>query len=242
MQSKRTRLDRFISSHTQANKKDVRLLLAQQRILVDGQVATDIHQPVDEFSHIRFDGEVLQANTPSYIMLNKPIGVVSATKDAQHTTVIDLLHRPDSSHLHIAGRLDRFSSGLLLLTNDGRWSRRLSEPKFAVTKKYLVTVKNPITEDYIEAFAKGMFFAYENITTRPATLRIVNEHTAEICLTEGRYHQIKRMFGRFRNPVLTLHRTAIGLLTLDAALSSGEHRDLTPAEVKTISHPTLNAD
>lgn len=240
MHSKRTRLDRFISTHTQTHRKEVRLLLAQQRIQVDGRIATDIHQPVDEFSHIMFDGEVLQANTPSYIMMNKPIGVVSATKDTLHTTAIDLLNRPDRAHLHIAGRLDRFSSGLLLLTNDGRWSRSLSEPGFSVTKRYIVTVKHPITDDYIHAFSAGMFFAYENITTRPATLHILDEHTAEICLTEGRYHQIKRMFGRFRNPVLALHRIAIGNLALEATLNQGEYRDLTALEVRTITQPEQN--
>ena len=235
MQSKRTRLDRFISQHLRVNRKDVRLMLARKRVSVDGVTAYNIDQAIDEFSLIVVDGQVLQANTPVYVMMNKPVGVVSATIDEQHRTVIDLLDRRDKNNLHIVGRLDLNSSGLLLLTNDGRWSRQLTSPQNKVTKVYRVTLENPLTEEYIHAFAEGMFFAYEGITTKPATLEIIADHVAQVSLTEGRYHQIKRMFGRFRNPVLELHRTAIGQLSLDAYLLPAQSRDLTSQEVRGIS-------
>ncbi|MCP8688033.1 pseudouridine synthase [Marinobacterium sedimentorum] len=234
MQSRVARLDRFISVQTGINRKHVRLMLARGRVLVDGVQAKDIQQPIGEFSRVLLDGQVLQANTPRYVMLHKPVGVVSATRDDEHRTVIDLLQADYRHGLHIAGRLDLNSSGLLLLTNDGRWSRGLSAPDSGVSKRYRVTLANPIDEEYIQAFADGIYFDYEGICTRPAGLRILGERLAEVTLTEGRYHQIKRMFGRFRNPVLELHRCAIGNLTLDADLLPGQSRELTAWEVACI--------
>jgi 16S rRNA pseudouridine516 synthase len=234
MESRFTRLDRFISVQTGINRKHVRLMLARGRVLVDGVQATDIQQPIGEFSRVLLDGQVLQANTPRYVMLHKPVGVVSATRDDEHRTVIDLLQADYRHSLHIAGRLDLNSSGLMLLTNDGRWSRGLSAPDSGVCKRYRVTLANPVGEEYIQAFADGMYFGYEDITTRPVGLRILGERLAEVTLTEGRYHQIKRMFGRFRNPVLALHRCAIGNLVLDAALAPGQSRELTAWEVASI--------
>jgi 16S rRNA pseudouridine516 synthase len=189
---------------------------------------------VDEFSHIQLDGQILQANTPVYLMLHKPIGVVSATKDTQHKTVIDLLDCEVRDELHIAGRLDLNSSGLLLLTNDSRWSDALMSPTHKVDKVYRVTLANPLTEEYIAAFAEGMYFSFEDIMTQPAKLVILADHVAEVTLKEGKYHQIKRMFGRFRNPVVGLHRLSIGDIVLDEALASGESRVLTAAEVACI--------
>lgn len=242
-----TRLDRFISAHSDLNRRDVRLAIAKQRILIDGQVAKDINQPIGPFTHITLDAKTLQSRTPVYIMMNKPKGVVSATIDNKHKTVLDVLAgQPISSapeslaattytieygDLHISGRLDLNSSGLLLLTNDGHWSQRLSSPKKNIAKRYQVTVEKPLSETYIEAFAKGMYFSYEGIMTRPATLKIITPTTAEVSIVEGRYHQIKRMFGHFRNKVLSLHRLAVGDLLLDDSLSSGESRFLSPTEI-----------
>lgn len=231
MRSKRARLDRFISQQIGLNRRDVRPLLAQKRIFVDGSPATEINHVIDEFSYVTLDDRVLQDNTPSYVMMNKPVGVVSATKDERHKTVIDLLERPDRHHLHLVGRLDFNSSGLLLLTNDGRWSRQLTTPENKIAKLYRVTLEKPVTEDYIQAFSEGMYFPFEDITTRPATLHIVSDYVAEVSLMEGRYHQIKRMFGRFDNEVLTLHRLSIGNLSLDSLLSPGQSRELTNREV-----------
>ncbi len=233
------RLDRFISDFCQINRKAVRLILAQKRVTVDATVATDIAQIVDQFSHIVMDNKVLQENQPHYIMLNKPVGVVCATKDEKHKTVIDLLTGQFDQEirecLHIVGRLDLNTSGLVLLTNDSRWSERLTSPEHKVDKCYQVTLENPLTTEYIKAFAQGMYFSYEEITTQPATLRIISSFQAEVILTEGRYHQIKRMFGRFRNPVIALHRQSIGNLSLDESLKGGESRALSLSEVISIA-------
>lgn len=226
MSISRTRLDRFISEKCQINRKKVRLLLAQKRVSVDGIIATDISKIIDKFSVIALDDKIIQQHKALYVMLHKPIGVVCATKDDKHTTVIDLLCQlltPDEkASLHIVGRLDLNTSGLVLLTNDSRWSEQLTSPKSKVEKHYLVTLKKPLSNEYIQAFAKGMYFAYEQITTKPVRLNIIDQYRAEVILTEGRYHQIKRMFGRFNNPVIALHRTSIGDFVLDEHLKEGE--------------------
>jgi len=228
MSINRARLDRFISEACQINRKKVRLLLAQHRVVVDGIIATDIALPIDKFSVILLDDKILQQNKPLYIMLHKPIGVVCATKDKQHRTVIDLLDKllssTEKASLHIVGRLDLNTSGLVLLTNDSRWSEELTSPTNKVEKHYTVTLKNPLTQEYIPAFFEGMHFSYENIITRPAVLTIISQYKAKVVLTEGRYHQIKRMFGRFNNPVIALHRTSIGQYVLDDNLNVGESK------------------
>lgn len=231
MSSTRTRLDRFMSQQLSIKRQAIRSIIAQGPIVVDGKVADDVQQTIHQFSHVIFDRKILQNNKPRYVMLHKPKGVVSATKDLKHQTVIDLLDKNERDKLHIAGRLDMNSSGLILLTNDGRWSRQLSSPLNHIIKRYRVDLEKPLDERYISAFSQGMYFEYEGITTQPAQLKIISSHVGEVSLTEGRYHHIKRMFGRFQNKVLQLHRLSIGNLFLDPALSPGESRQLHQGEV-----------
>ncbi|EGG98994.1 Ribosomal small subunit pseudouridine synthase A [gamma proteobacterium IMCC2047] len=239
MPAKSARLDRFISSKMAISQKAVRPILAQGRVAVDGCVCRDRQQIINTFSRITLDGQILQANTPLYLMMNKPKGVVSATRDNQYQTVIDLLDHPERSKLHLVGRLDFNSTGLLLLTNDSGWSQQLMKPDQKVSKRYRVTVNNPLDQQTVDAFAAGMYFAYEDATTRPAGLNIINDYEAEVTLTEGRYHQIKRMFARCNNKVLALHRIAIGNLLLDPSLSAGQSRELSAAEVTDITDQVI---
>lgn len=234
MTTQRTRLDRFVSERERINRKDVRLLLAQGRISVDDEPAVSITQNIGPFTRVTLDQRVLQSKTAHYIMLHKIAGVVSATKDDQHRTVIDLLSASYSNELHIVGRLDFNSTGLLLLTNDGRWSRSLSDPSENIAKTYRVLLERPINEDYVKAFEAGMYFAFEGLTTRPAKLRIVSDFEAEVDLFEGRYHQIKRMFGRFDNPVKALHRVSVGAVNMDCGLAPGQWRELTLSELNSL--------
>lgn len=231
---KKSRLDKFLASSLSLGKIDVKLLLAKKRVEVNDEVIDDAAYQINKFSHIKVNGVALQNQQPIYIMLNKPIGVVSATKDNIHKTVIDLLNCSNKNELHIVGRLDLNTSGLLLLTNDSRWSERLTLPESKVPKTYQVTLQNKLTSDYIEAFQQGMYFEFENITTQPADLVLLSDYFAQVILMEGKYHQIKRMFGRFRNPVVKLHRSQIGTLLLDDALEAGQSRDLTQYEVNNI--------
>jgi 16S rRNA pseudouridine516 synthase len=245
MQTKSFRIDRYMSKKLNINRRDIKLMLAQGRIVINGDVIREIETIVEEFDHVLLDGELLQDKKAVYIMMNKPIGVVSATKDNLHKTVIDLLPKDFLSNelspskeidheLHIVGRLDLNTSGLLLLTNDSRWSRKIMSPEAKVKKVYKVTLENNVTEETVTAFAKGMYFPFENITTLPAKLTILTHNVAEVVLMEGKYHQIKRMFGRFRNPVLALHRSSVGSLELDETLAAGESRALRSYEVNSI--------
>lgn len=145
--------------------------------------------------------------------------------------MLDLLDEPDKHELHIGGRLDLTTTGLLIITNDGLWSRRLTEPRSRLGKIYRVTTEQPITHEYAEAFAQGLYFAYENLTTLPAELEILDNHCALLTLHEGRYHQVKRMFGHFQNKVIGLHRERMGSLVLDPALAPGQYRALNSAEI-----------
>lgn len=234
------RLDRFLVQHCRLRKRAVQLILAQRRVQVDGISVDCGNMIINHFSHICLDHQPLQAHQGYYLMLNKPVGVVSATQDQLHKTVIDLLDYSYKSQLHIVGRLDLNSSGLLLFSNDSRWSKQITEPKVKVPKRYLVTLAKPITPDYVAAFADGMYFSYENITTMPAQVTILSDYSAEVVLYEGKYHQLKRMFGRFRNKVLSIHRLSVGKLKLDDALKPGANRLLTADEVMLFNIDTDN--
>ncbi|WP_426358391.1 pseudouridine synthase [Pseudocolwellia sp. HL-MZ19] len=230
----KSRIDKFISTVLSVNKREVKLLLARKKVMVDDIIITDAAFQINKFSVIAVNNKILQREQPMYIMLHKPVGVVSATKDEIHKTVIDLLHFPNKETLHIVGRLDLNTSGLMLLTNDSRWSERLTLPQSKVPKVYQVTLKDKLTQDYIAAFKQGMYFEYEDITTAPAILEIMSDYVAKVILMEGKYHQIKRMFGRFSNQVMQLHRSKIGSLDLDINLKAGESRELTADEVENI--------
>lgn len=226
------RLDRFLSNQPHLNRQAARQLLASGQVRVDGAEVCDGLREVSQFSRIELASELLQAGkTARYFMLHKPPGVVSATEHDEHRTVLDLLDEPDKAELHLAGRLDLNTSGLLLITNDGQWSRRLTEPRSRLGKVYRVTTEQPISPAYIEVFARGLHFAYEDLTTLPAELVILSSHSALLTLHEGRYHQVKRMFGHFQNKVTGLHRLSMGAIELDPQLAPGQYRALSAAEI-----------
>jgi 16S rRNA pseudouridine516 synthase len=229
------RLDRFLGNLTNSNRRDVRLMLLAGRVQVDGSHVKDPMHEVRIFSQVRLDDEILQQGKAArYWMLHKPQGCVSATADPQHPTVLDLLDAPDKDDLHIAGRLDFNTSGLMLLTNDGQWSRRLTQPTNKLAKVYYVETEAPIEGGYVEKFAEGFYFAFEDLTTQPAELTVLDSHRARLSIVEGRYHQVKRMFGFFNNKVTRLHRASMGPLLLDPQLAPGQYRTLTADEIAMI--------
>ncbi|BBP43863.1 pseudouridine synthase [Thiosulfativibrio zosterae] len=238
MSGHKTRLDRYISQQTTLSKSQVRMLVAQRKIWVDDQIAQSVQQTVDEFCEVRVEGQILAKKTPDYWMLYKPVGVLSATQDAKHPVAVDCLRAlsvVQRQDLHLVGRLDLHSSGLLLLTNDGRWSQAMIAPHNKMPKVYQVVVQNPLTEQMVQGFNEGVFLTYEQVTTRPAKLKILAPNLAEVTLWEGRFHQIKRMFKRLGNRVMALHRVQIGPVKLDASLLPGQSRRLTPPEVQALS-------
>lgn len=225
------RLDKFLTRRGTHPCKEVSRLLQDGRVRVDGAVETRGLRRISRFSRIELDREILQAQDAVHLMLHKPAGYLSATTDPQHPTVMELIDHPLRDELHLAGRLDRASTGLLLLTNNGRWSKAVTEPLEEISKVYRVTTRDEIPPETAAIFAAGIYFAYEDLTTRPALLETIAEREARLTIHEGRYHQVKRMFHAVGNQVLSLHRESIGPLVLDHSLPPGKFRPLTAAEV-----------
>ena len=213
-------------------RNQARQRVVERRVTVDGVPAAQHDLEVTRFSRVELDGRIVQApERLLHLMMHKPVGVVSATSDAEHRTVIDLIDDPDKASLHLVGRLDRNTSGLVLLTNNGRWSKPLMDPSRKIPKVYLVETRDPIPAEAIAAFAAGFYFHTEDLTTRPADLEILGERRARLTLHEGRYHQVKRMFHRIGNRVTALHRKSVGGIVLPDELKPGEWRALTPEEI-----------
>ena len=228
------RLDRFIESTLAYSAQTVRHLFFQRKVLLNGVAVREGRVNITEFCRIEVDGTVLQARAARYLMLHKPKGCVSATVDAKNKTVLELIDLPDKEDLHLAGRLDFNTTGLLLLTNDGKWSRKITQPQQKIPKTYWVQTQDEIAPEYVQKFAEGFYFRFENLTTLPATLQLLTTHTAHLTIYEGRYHQIKRMFGHFQNEVLNLHRLTMGDIQLDTHLAAGAYRLLTPMEIASV--------
>jgi 16S rRNA pseudouridine516 synthase len=225
------KLDRLVAHLASVGGRTAHALIAAGRVRVDGAVVTRNQHETDRFMRVDLDGDTLRAATRAhYFMLHKPAGILSATSDAGHRTVLDLIGHPDRDTLHLAGRLDRSSTGLVLLTNDGRWSKRVTDAALGIAKVYRVETLEAIAADAVEAFARGFHFARENIRTLPAGLEILGECEARVTLHEGRHHQLKRMFHFVNNRVTRLHREGIGGLFLPDDLAPGRWRALTPAE------------
>ena len=228
------KLSRFLYHHTNHGKNDVRRILAAGRVCVDGKVERGSQRDIGDFTQVTLDDQVLRDTSAVYVMLNKPAGYLSATVDDEHPTVMELINAPET--LHIAGRLDRASTGLLILTNDGKWSRRLTEPKEGFPKVYELTTAEPISTETAMRFQQGIYFAYEDLTTQPAELQILSAQCAQITIYEGRYHQIKRMFHAVGNRITSLHRLSMGAIQLDESLTPGQYRDLTQQEIDSVAH------
>lgn len=227
------KLDRLISRHAGLGRTFALQAIAAGRVRVDGREIRDRHGEVDRFREVWLDGVRVQgADRALYIIMHKPVGSLSATRDAHQATVLDLIDDPDKGTLHLAGRLDRNTSGLLLLTNDGRWSKRLMAAESKVPKVYRVDTHEPIPPGAVEAFARGFYFHPEAIHTLPAGLERVGEHSARVTLHEGRYHHVKRLFHRVGCRVVGLHRESIGGLRLPEDLPPGKWRELTPPEIE----------
>lgn len=228
------RLDRFLCNNSPYSRQRVRLLLAQGQVKVAGEVSIDGSRDIDHFTTVELMGRTLQSTQARYFMLHKPPGYLSATVDPQHPTVMELIDEPESEELHIGGRLDRSSSGLLLITNDGLWSRRITAPELKRPKVYRVETLEPISPQTQSAFARGIYLAYENLTTQPAQLEQLAARQARLTIYEGRYHQVKRMFATVGNRVTALHRESMGQIRLDPDLQPGQYRPLTAAEIGSV--------
>lgn len=231
------RLDKLIAAQggsTPFSRKEVKALIARGRVTVDGVAAKSGEQKVDpDAAVIAVDGVPLTLKRNLYLLLNKPRGYVSSTDGGDGPTVLELVP-PELFRrgLFPAGRLDKDTTGLMLLTDDGQLAHRILSPKRHVKKRYLVTLDIPPTEEMANRFAEGV--PLSDGVCKPAELTITGAYTALVTLTEGRYHQIKRMFGCFGATVVGLHRVSIGNLSLPDDLPEGSIREATPAELAAI--------
>lgn len=226
------RLDKFVADAAQLTRSAARGLIAKGRVTVNGQVCKKADFALKEGDSVCADGKSLASEEYVYIMLNKPAGVVSASTDGRDKTVVDLLGGAyPRRQLFPAGRLDKTSTGFVLLTDDGAFAHDILAPKRHVPKTYRVVLDAPVTQAMVEAFAAGVTLA-DGQTMQPALL-IPDEadpFAATVVLRQGVYHQIKRMFGVLDVGVNGLHRTAIGGLALDESLAPGAWRLITPEE------------
>ena len=228
------RLDKIIGMVTNYSRKDIKELIRKKRVTINGNVAlkADLKIEADEVM-IAIDGRELKVQKNVYLILNKPKGYISATEDKSMPTVLDLvpkeyLHR----NLFPAGRLDKDTTGMMLITDDGDFAHNILAPKKHIKKLYEVTIDIPMTNEMVEGFIKGV--ALNDGECKPANLEITGPNTGIVTLIEGRYHQIKRMFGCYKAKVLELHRIGMGGLKLPDNLKVGECRELMEDELRKI--------
>ena len=218
-----------------ASRSEIKKLIRQGRICVNGIPAKSPEMKIDEtFDTISFDGKFIPYKKYTYIMLNKPKGYVSATEDGKDRTVMELLEEKyRKMGLFLVGRLDKYTTGLLILTNDGQFAHEALAPKSHVVKSYEVTLLNPLDEEDAEQFLKGIYIE-GGYLTKPAELIIKNKYEATVKIREGRYHQIKQMFRSRGNKVLELKRVSFGGLSLPDDLKEGETRELSQEDINRI--------
>lgn len=225
------RIDKVVSNQTGYSRKEIKEMIRGKRIFVNGVVALKPEMKVDTLKdEIMVDGVLCEFRKYVYLMLNKPKGYISATEDRNMATVLDLVpfeyqHR----NLFPAGRLDKDTTGLMIITNDGDFAHNILSPKKHVKKEYIVTIDMPITDGMIKGFSEGI--KLNDGDCKPSKLEIIDKYIGKVTLVEGRYHQIKRMFGCYGAKVLELKRICMGNFYLPDDLDAGECREFTSLEL-----------
>lgn len=226
------RVDKMIGNAGLDTRKNIKRNAKKGALVINGEIVKDSSIKVDPFvDEVFYMGHFVEYIENIYLILNKPAGVISATQD-KDKTVVDLL---DDFYLNydlsIAGRLDKDTTGLILLSTDGKFVHKITSPNSNITKTYEVKTLDPINDSFIEEFKNGVYIKEDDYTARPADLEIVGEKEAIVKVTEGKYHLVKRLFSNLGNEVVSLKRVAIGDLKLDPYLGEGDYRDLTEAEL-----------
>ena len=218
------------------SRSEIKKFLKTCRVKLNGKFEKSPNTQVDiEKDEILFDDEIVLYKEFTYLMLNKPKDYISATFDTKLPTVLDLLEFPYSNmELFPVGRLDIDTTGLLILTNDGKFSYNVTNPKKKVNKKYFVILKNDITSEQIESLENGIYFEKEDFTTENVKVEEISKREIYITISEGKFHQVKRMLEYVGNEVVELKRICVGNLNLDENLELGEYREITDSEIEEI--------
>ncbi len=234
--NKLQRIDKIISNSLPYSRSQVRELIKKKKVIVNDVVIKSSDEKINpETDIVIVDGNMLKYSEFVYYMLNKPAGVVSATNDNTCKTVLELINEPKTKDLFPVGRLDKDTEGLLLITNDGDLSHSLLSPKKHVNKTYYVETDDIITDEMIIKLENGLDIGDEKLTL-PAKAEVIkdnnhNTSSAYLTITEGRFHQVKRMFKAVGREVVYLKRISMGSLKLDESLPKGSYRELTEIEI-----------
>jgi len=227
------RIDKFLADNSIGTRKEIKAFIKAGRVLANGQAVTDPGMNIDpERDEVSYDGRAIEYERFHYYMLNKPAGCVSSTKEGASVTVVELLSDEGVKNLSPVGRLDKDTEGLLVLTNDGELLHDLISPKKHVGKEYLVITEKPVSEADLGKLEAGVDIGDDKLTL-PAKAEMKDDGL-HLTITEGRFHQVKRMLEAVGNKVTYLKRLRMGELTLDPALKEGEYRKLTPKELALI--------
>lgn len=229
------RLDKLLAGTGKWSRREVKALVRQGLVRVDGRLAASAEDKLDPAAAVvTVAGETVSLCRFTYVMLHKPAGVLTATEDRKQPTVLDLLP-PELRRIGLApvGRLDKDTEGLLLLTNDGELAHRLLSPKYHVDKRYLARVDGELSAADAEAFARGMTLG-DGLECLPAGLEVLPDRVCVVTLREGKFHQVKRMLAARGAPVLYLKRLSMGPLTLDDSLAAGAYRLLRAEEISAL--------
>lgn len=218
------------------SRSEIKKFLKTCRIKLNGKFEKSSNTQVDiDKDEILFDDEIVIYKEFTYLMLNKPKDYISATFDPKLPTVLELLEFPYSNmELFPVGRLDIDTTGFLILTNDGKFSYNVTNPKKKVNKKYLVTLRDDISSNQIESLENGIYFEKEDFTTENAKVEELSKREIYLTISEGKFHQVKRMLEYVGNEVVELKRVSIGNLSLDEKLELGEYREITNTELEEI--------
>lgn len=227
------RLDKYLSHAGIGTRKEVKQLIRKKHVKVNGNLITKDDAHVDEQAEVMVDEEIVYYEPFVYLMLNKPSGVISATEDGEHETVLDCFDVMLPKGCFPVGRLDIDTEGLLLITNDGKLAHRLLSPKQHVQKTYFVEYEKPLSEEDIKMLCDGSI-RLDDKAILPAKLDIISETSCLLHIEEGRFHQVKRMFQAVTNEVVYLKRLAMGPLQLDDDLQPGDWRPLHEEEHKAL--------
>lgn len=229
------RIDKIISSQFNLSRSVARTDIRKGKVSVNGEVVRDpSFQTNPDLCEITYGGQALCYKKYIYVLMNKPKGVLSASSDKSRETVVDLVPEPlKRNNLFPVGRLDKDTTGLLIITDDGDFAHKVLSPKNKIYKTYIAQLDGDVTDEMTEIFAKGVTLA-DGSLCQPALLKRISQNTAEIKIPEGKYHQIKRMFGTVGLGVNELHRFALGGLCLPEDLAQGESRELNVNELSVI--------
>jgi len=229
------RLDKFICKSTELTRNEAKKLLKTGLVLVNGEAVKNGATQVHENNTISVEGEVLTARTSRYIMMNKPLDTICSNVDEVYPSLLHFLNIDKAWDLHIAGRLDADTTGLVLITDDGRWSHNIISPKKQCFKTYKVALRDSLRSTTQEDFKNGVQLQGEKSLTLPAKLEQIDDKEVLLSISEGKYHQVKRMFAAVGNKVVGLHREQIGEIILDQSLDFGQWRYLTEEEIASIA-------